>query len=85
MKGTQWYRAGLFNAMKPWTGNYGSQRRDGSFTVGPMVWAAAHTTQFSKPGWSYLPVGQGSGMLTAGAATSVSPTLLGEVAGRLPL
>ena len=68
MKGTQWYRAGLFNAMKPWTGNYGSQRRDGSFTVGPMVWAAAHTTQFSKPGWSYLPVGQGSGMLTAGGS-----------------
>jgi galactosylceramidase len=68
MKGTQWYRAGLFNAMKPWTGNYGSQRHDGSFTVGPMVWAAAHTTQFSKPGWSYLPVGQGSGMLSAGGS-----------------
>jgi len=24
MKGTNWYRAGLFNAMKPWNGNYGA-------------------------------------------------------------
>jgi galactosylceramidase len=54
MKGTQWYRAGLMNAMKPWTGNYGSQTRDGSFTAGPMIWAAAHTTQFTRAGWLYL-------------------------------
>jgi galactosylceramidase len=78
MKGTQWYRAGIFNAMKPWTGNYGSQRKDGSFTVGPMVWASSHTTQFTKPGWTYLLVdpnsatpstsGTGSGMLTGGGS-----------------
>ena len=64
--------------MKPWTGAYGSQTRDGSFTVGPMIWAAAHTTQFSKSGWTYLRTsgssttpsasGFGSGMLASGGS-----------------
>jgi galactosylceramidase len=61
MKGTNWYRAGLMNALSPWSGAYGSQTADGAFTAGPMIWAAAHTTQFTKPGWSYLPVGTGAG------------------------
>ena len=78
MKGTQWYRAGLFNAMKPWTGAYGSQTRDGSWTVGPMVWAAAHTTQFTRADWLYLKTsgaaappagaGFGAGLLAQGGS-----------------
>ena len=50
MKGTNWYRAGIFNAMQPWNGAYGSWLSDGTWTVGPMVWATAHTTQFTQPG-----------------------------------
>ena len=72
MKGTNWYRAGIFNAMKPWDGAYGSSRKDGSFTVGPMVWTSAHTTQFSKPGWTYL--------LSAGASSGVPGTGSGMLA-----
>ena len=53
-KGTNWYRAGLMNAMQPWAGAYGSLRGDGSWSAGPMLWASAHTTQFSQPGWVYL-------------------------------
>ena len=30
------------------------------------VWATAHTTQFSRPGWHFLPVGGGSGLLREG-------------------
>jgi galactosylceramidase len=52
MKGTNWYRAGLMNALNPWSGAFGSSTADGSFTAGPMIWAAAHTTQFTAPGWS---------------------------------
>lgn len=39
MKGTNWYRAGIMNAMQPWNGAYGAINADGTFTVGPMVWA----------------------------------------------
>jgi len=60
-KGTNWYRAGIMNAMQPWSGNYGSSVAGGGFTAGPMVWTTAHTTQFSQPGWTYLKVGSGSG------------------------
>jgi galactosylceramidase len=60
------------NAMQPWEGSYGSISVDGSFTVGPMVWATAHTTQFSQPGWNYLltgtGAGTGSGMLSQGGS-----------------
>jgi hypothetical protein len=35
------YRAGIFNAMTPWSGSYGSYTADGAWTVGPMVWATA--------------------------------------------
>jgi galactosylceramidase len=72
MKGTNWYRAGLMNAMQPWNGAYGSYNADGSWTVGPMIWATAHTTQFSTPGsWAYLLVDSnrgGSGSLQNGGS-----------------
>jgi hypothetical protein len=60
------------NAMQPWNGAYGAINADGTFTVGPMVWATAHTTQFSQPGWNYLVngtgTGTGSGMLAYGGS-----------------
>ena len=72
MKGTNWYRAGIFNAFNPWSGSYGSFNADGSWTVGPMVWASAHTTQFSAPhSWSYLlvdPARGGAGKLKNGGS-----------------
>lgn len=61
MKGTNWYRAGLMNALNPWSGAYGANTRDGSFTAGPMIWASAHTTQFTKAGWTYMLQGSGNG------------------------
>lgn len=74
MKGTNWYRAGLMSAMQPWNGAYGSLRKDNSWTVGPMVWATAHTTQFTKPGWRYtFPGGTSEGHLRKGG-TYVSLT-----------
>ena len=62
-KGYDWYRCGLMNAMQPWAGSYGTFGSDaGAWSAGPMVWASAHTTQFSAPGtWSYLAVGPGGG------------------------
>lgn len=53
MKGTNWWRAGLFTAFQPWSGNFGALS---------MVWATAHTTQFATPGaYSYLANGTGAG------------------------
>jgi galactosylceramidase len=71
MKGTNWWRTGLMNAFQPWSGHYGSMA---------MVWATAHTTQFSRPGWSYLKngtgPGTGSGLLARGGSyvTLFDPT-----------
>lgn len=53
MKGTNWWRAGLFTAFQPWSGSFGALS---------MVWATAHTTQFATPGaYSYLANGTGAG------------------------
>ena len=72
MKGTNWYRAGIYNAFNPWSGSYGSFYPDDVWTVGPMVWASAHTTQFSESGtWAYLLVDSsrgGSGNLAHGGS-----------------
>ncbi|WP_051367868.1 ricin-type beta-trefoil lectin domain protein [Hamadaea tsunoensis] len=40
-----WSTVGLVLANQPWSGSY---------SVGKDVWAIAHTTQFSAPGWRYL-------------------------------
>lgn len=42
--------SGLMTANSPWSGYY---------TVDPALWAAAHTTQFAQPGWSYVDNGCG--------------------------
>jgi len=59
---------GLMYAFQPWSGFY---------EVTPPVWTMAHTTQFTEVGWSYLPVGEGAGLLPEGGTyvTIVSPDL----------
>lgn len=59
--GLAWYGTGLMTASEPWSGSFDAEN------VG-MLWASAHTTQFTAPGWNYLPVGSGSGLLTAGGS-----------------
>lgn len=54
----------------PWAGHY---------VINSPIWVTAHYTQATKPGWSYLPVGQGSGMLPDGGSYVglVSPGVCG--------
>jgi galactosylceramidase len=46
-------------ARSPWSGHY---------KVQPPLWASAHTTQFTAPGMTLLPVGTGSGTLAGGGS-----------------
>lgn len=48
--------SGLMAAKTPWSGHYELQ---------PAMWAAAHTTQFTQPGWKY--VDSGCGFLKKGS------------------
>lgn len=48
--------SGLMMAKTPWSGYY---------EVQPAIWAAAHTTQFTEPGWRY--VDSGCGFLKKGS------------------
>ncbi|MCQ4080107.1 RICIN domain-containing protein [Streptomyces sp. RB6PN25] len=41
---------GLMTATQPWSGTY---------SVGKSLWAAAQTTQFTDPGWSYIDTASG--------------------------
>ena len=59
--GLPWYGTGLMTATEPWSGAFDDQN------VG-LLWATAHTTHFSKPGWHYMPVGNGSGLLQHGGS-----------------
>ena len=63
----RWDYTGLVAATDPFGGHY---------DVLPPVWAAAHTTQFTQPGWRLLGVGHGSGWLQAGGSyvSYVSPS-----------
>ncbi|XP_055955297.1 galactocerebrosidase [Patella vulgata] len=57
---------GLMRAIEPWSGSY---------YVAPPIWASAHTTQFTKPGWMYLKHGSGVGNFSRGGSyvTFMSP------------
>ena len=55
--GTNWYASSMMTAVEPWSGNY---------WVAPVVWATAHVTQFTQPGWLYLKDKHGSGSLPNG-------------------
>ena len=43
-EGLPWYGTSILSAAEPWSGNYDN------VNVG-LVWASAHTTQFTQPGW----------------------------------
>jgi galactosylceramidase len=58
MHGTNWYASSLLTAVQPWSGYYEKEM--------PVVWATAHLTQFTQPGWRYLSNNHGTGELDKG-------------------
>ncbi|XP_067656751.1 galactocerebrosidase-like isoform X2 [Haliotis asinina] len=56
-KGLPYEGAGFMNASEPWSGFY---------TVPVDVYLAAHSTQFTRPGWTYLKHGSGVGRFSNG-------------------
>lgn len=58
-QGLPYYRDGLMTAVEPWSGHY---------NVTGTMWISAHTTQFTKPGYHYLPHGSGAGHLMSGGS-----------------
>ena len=66
---------GLMHAAWPWSGHY---------TATPQLFAMAHTTQFARIGYTYLPKGSGSGALQHGGSyvTLVGPTPVADADAR---
>lgn len=58
LPGLPYDATGLIKCREPWSGYY---------EVRPILWAVAHTTQFTQPGWTYLG-GTGCGYLSAGGS-----------------
>ena len=74
--GTAFYATSLMTADQPWSGHYGDD--DEGRSAFPVVWANAHTTQFTQVGWKYLSVGRGSGELPRGGYfTTIADTATG--------
>ena len=55
---TQYAGDGLLDCETPWSGDYKVDR---------SLWATAHTTQFTAPGWRYDDAASGYGALTGGS------------------
>jgi len=68
MHGTNWYASSLLTANQPWSNYY-------EYETMPVLWATAHYTQFTNPGWRFLPQHKGSGQLPKGGyyVTLISP------------
>jgi galactosylceramidase len=56
-------KSGLMTAKTPWSGH---------FEIQPALWAAAHTTQFTEPGWRYID--SGCGKLAKGSYVTLKST-----------
>jgi len=64
-----WHAASAFYANIPWFGASlvsAGWPTSGHYEVNHNAWAAAHTAQFSAPGWQYLAHGRGVGYLAGG-------------------
>lgn len=56
------HRSGLMTANTPWSG---------AFTIDPALWATAHTTQFTAPGWRYL-AGESCRLIPGGSVVALT-------------